>query len=138
MPAERQCEIEIFVLKPSGARLLEWLAETVGPAGSPLDGGDSAIYPTLAGLLVVTPAVGGTDFTSLWFNTPRTPWATDLECARAAARALRCVVRCAPPQEPGAPRAQSDLFVEIDGEVERLVEWSERQSDTSCSESSSR
>ena len=39
-----------------------------------------------------TDAVPG--YTVAWFDSPATPWDTDLECARAAAAHLGCEVRC--------------------------------------------
>ncbi|MCZ6868890.1 MAG: hypothetical protein O7G84_05250 [Gammaproteobacteria bacterium] len=34
------------------------------------------------------------EYTVVWFDTSATPWNTDLDCARTAARHLGCEVRC--------------------------------------------
>lgn len=43
-------------------------------------------------VMLVTKAADG--FASLWFDSPATPWSSDSDCARAAAQALGCEVRC--------------------------------------------
>lgn len=60
---------------------------------------------------------------SLLFDSPATPWADDLECARAAHAALAVEVRCAPgswQEEQGEEGADDWLRVNADG-VSQLV-----------------
>jgi hypothetical protein len=123
---ERQTEVEVFLRDCARDRLVAWLASVVGPLGEPEAAGDATVYPSAAGPVVVTPGVGGGAFVGVWFNTPRTPWATDADCGRQAARELECAVRCSPGRRfPEAPEWVSDVFLEISGPVEKLVRWEE-------------
>lgn len=61
------------------------------------------------------------NFTSLWFKTNRTPWASDLQCARAAAAHFPCEIRCS----PGSwnPDQDSDQWLSIRDTHESTVIW---------------
>lgn len=120
---ERQSQIEIYVRDCSIAEVLAWAGSRLGRVGTPEAAGDATVYETSCGPLIVTPAIEGGPFVSLWFNTPRTPWETDLDCARDAARELGCPVRCDPgPHYPGVTNRPS-TFVEVLGNSENLVTW---------------
>ena len=102
-------------------RAVAWVRANVGPLAGPLDGGESVVYHLAAGAVVFTPGVEGGPLLGVWFNTADRPWATDVDCARAAVAALGCVVRCDPGSSYPDVHPQSDVFVEIDGTSERLV-----------------
>jgi hypothetical protein len=90
-----------------------------GPQGA----GDALVYGSPCGPVIITLRVEDGPFTGVWFNTTRTPWDTDVDCARDAARELGCVLRCDPGVTVGtAPRVAS-AFLEIAGANERLVDW---------------
>jgi hypothetical protein len=113
---ERQSDIEIYVQGCSESRILDWVVSSVGLLRRAYDGEGRTIYAGLVGLVVITQEVEDGPFTSVWFNTPHTRWATDVECGRAAAAELGCVVRCSPGAE-----FPDDTFLEIAGSSERLV-----------------
>ena len=117
---KRQPEIEIFLHGCPMERLLTWIEMVIGPLGKPEEAGESIIYPGPIGPIIVTPVRDG--FASVWFNTSRSPWETDVDCARQAARELKCTVRCDPGQHFPEVHPLSDIFLEITGETERLID----------------
>ena len=120
---QRQPEIEVYLCDCTEERLVAWLESVVGPLGEPEDAGASIVYSSTIGPVVVTPGIEGGPFVGVWFNTSHTPWTTDVDCARQAARELACTVRCCPGQYfPEVPRL-SDIFLEISGDAEELIEW---------------
>lgn len=67
-------------------------------------------------------AVG--QWSSLWFNSDQTPWATDSEAARAAAEMLAQKVRCSP--GPWQPGDDPDAWLEVTPQGEILqIQWPE-------------
>lgn len=122
---ERQSEVEVYLRDCPIERALAWVRETVGSVAGPFDCGTAVAYhPTTSpGAVVLTPGVEGGPFLSVWFNTPARPWATDAECARAAARDLGCVVRCDPSREHPELPPGADVWLELSDGVERLVAW---------------
>ncbi len=121
---ERQPDIEIYVRGCSTERLVAWLESVVGPLGPLEAAGAAIVYPSRIGPVVLTPRIKGGPFVSVWFNSPNTPWATDVDCARQVARELCCVVRCDPGLHfPEAPLWASDQFLDIADGVEKIVTW---------------
>ncbi len=116
-------DVEVYLRDCPIGRAVTWVRANVGPLDGPLDGGGSVIYHLTAGAVILTPGVEDGQFLGVWFNTADRPWATDAECARAAAAALSCVVRCDPGSSYPDVHPQSDVFLEIDGTSERLVAW---------------
>ncbi|TLF49779.1 hypothetical protein FEI13_10150 [Halomonas urmiana] len=118
-------DIEIYLARGDIARLDAWLAEAIGAAAlTPTGkrqwrtrgGKDPASVP----VLLVEKAADG--FASLWFDSPETPWATDAECARDAARWLECEVRCS--LGGWQPGDDPDRFLQVlpDG-TEQPIDW---------------
>lgn len=70
----------------------------------------------------VSNAVG--QWSSLWFNSDQTPWATDQEAAQAAAKELNQTVRCS--LGPWQPGDDPDAWLEVtpQGEI-RQIQWPE-------------
>lgn len=119
----KSVEIEIFVRDCAERRLLEWAGTKLGPLSGPHDDGTLISYDSPRGPVAVIYDIEGGPFLGLWFNTPRTPWERDVDCAREAARDLGCTVRCKPESPPLEGHAERDMFVEISGSSERLVAW---------------
>ena len=120
---ERQPEVEVYLRGCPAERVLAWVRETVGPLAGPFDCGAATAHHPTAGAVVLTPGIEGGPFLGVWFNTPAGPWATDVECARAAAAALGCVARCDPSREHPELPPGADVWLEVSGGVERLVAW---------------
>lgn len=90
-------DIEIYLASASIDAVNRWLSATLGAAPlAPAGRGRWRTRGYHAGdavpVLLVERAADG--FTSLWLDSPATPWASDAACARAAAQALACEVRC--------------------------------------------
>ena len=107
---ERYPDIEIYLAKADHEGLNAWLNATLGAA--PLKPAGKHKWRTygqwdgarIAVLLVDNAADGFAmqsadqvlfdGFASLWFDSDATPWPRDTDCARDAAYALGCEVRC--------------------------------------------
>lgn len=119
----RQHEIEIYIRGCSISQLLAWIETVVGAVSPPQEAGAAMVYATRVGPLIITPSVEGGPFMSVWFNTPASPWATDLDCARDAARTLGCTVRCDPGSLFPVVPSRAPAFLEVIGTTERLISW---------------
>jgi hypothetical protein len=120
---ERQLEIAIFVRDCPNERLIAWIESAIGPLGEPEPAGEAVVYPSLLGPVILTAGIEGGLFVSIWFNTPQSPWATDVDCGRQAARELGCTVRCSPGENFPEVHPASPVFLEIECGAERLVVW---------------
>lgn len=130
MQLQRQTSIEFFVRDCSTERLFAWLESVLGELGPVEALVITTICDSQIGSVVVTPNIEGGPFMSVWFISARTPWGTDVECARQAAKALDCIVRCDPGQHyPEIPDWVSDQFLEISGGEERIVTWAVQDDD---------
>ena len=118
---ERQPEIEIYVRDCPKTQLTAWLVSVIGPLGQPEVAGTSTTYPSAIGPVVVTSGIEDGPFVSVWFNTPHSPWATDVDCARQAARELRCAVRCCPGKCYPKVHLSPEAVLEIEGDSEGLT-----------------
>src|SRR5262249_42408595 len=81
-------EIEIYVCDYPAERLIAWLESIVGPLAPVKPAGTAMVYPSSIGPVVVRPQIEGGAFVGVWFNSPNSPWATDADCARQAAKEL--------------------------------------------------
>lgn len=120
---ERQTNIEIFLRDTTLPRLLAWAEARVGPLEWAQEAGASTVYPAACGPVVVTPSMEDGPFIGIWFNSASTPWDTDVDCARDAARELGCTVRCDPGRHYPEIAPQSSVFMEILGDHEQLICW---------------
>ena len=120
----RQSDIEIYVRGCPLERVLDWARSNLGTFGGPFPTDTAIVYchEKGDGVVVFTPNIEDGAFMSVWFNTHNRPWATDVDCARAAARALNCVVRCDASNMPGQSQ-HSPVFLELDGDEERIILW---------------
>jgi len=120
----RQSDVEIFVRDCPIERVLDWARSSVGALSGPFPTATTIAYHLDVGdgALVFTPNMDDGPFMSVWFNTQSRPWATDVDCARAAARALGCAVRCDASSIPGVS-PHSDMVLEVDGDEERVILW---------------
>ena len=117
-----QSNIEIYIRDCPMDRLLAWLESVVGPLRPTVDTDGIVVYATAVGPVIITPAVADGTFVGVCFNSPNTPWDTDVDCARQASRELQCVVRCDPGEHFPDVDPLSDVFLEIADGAEKLVE----------------
>jgi hypothetical protein len=119
-----QSTIEIYVRDCPSERLLGWVTSVLSQTllvcreerltvyRSQVHGNDIPV--------VTTDGVADGTFTSIFFNSPHTPWRNDVDCARQAARELQCEVRCDPVAV--RPLAGPGEFLRIvDGREEYIV-----------------
>ncbi len=93
-----QPDIEIYVLSCPTSRIIDWLTDEFLVLKSPATSGlatklwikhnDTDIEVT------ILEQAAGKRFTSIWFNSDKTPWATDSDCAQHAYQALQHEIRC--------------------------------------------
>lgn len=91
-------DIEVYLLTNSVEDILVWLAgcfESMSPAkkaGNTLKLSGSIQKNTIP--ITITRQAAGKHFTSITFDSNKTTWATDLDCARSAFANLGVEVRC--------------------------------------------
>ena len=125
----RQPDIEIYLKEDVLNQLTDWLEQQVGRldlgpwSGTTRRGtlhGDTAIP-----LMMVRRAAG--KWASVWFDSDSTPWATDLDCARAVAAGIQREVRCSVggwQEEQG--EADADRWMKVTAEGEEEFIWAQK------------
>ncbi|WP_017937943.1 hypothetical protein [Zestomonas thermotolerans] len=120
----RQPDIEIYLKDADRDEVIRWLTQILGPCTEWRQQGQTfkCEIDSAAGLIPLTwvpRAVGS--WHSLFLDSPDTPWADDLACARAAHAALGVEIRCAPggwQEEEGEEDADRWIKVSATGEEE--------------------
>lgn len=95
---ERHPDIEVYVKNASARALIAWI-ESISDTVSAVKtrGLSHELHCTLAGMeipVLIEERVVGKPWISIWFNSDKTPWAVDLECATAISAALNVQTRC--------------------------------------------
>jgi len=127
-----QTDIEIYVQAAKPEAIRAWLATCATSldvkSSSPKrqaywasftsqgnDGADAKEFE----ILVLSNVQG--NFSSIWFNSPSTPWDSDKACALQAFEHFQSAVRCVASgwQEGDAP----DQWLNIDAQGESLINW---------------
>jgi hypothetical protein len=93
-----QADIEIYTLSCPTEKIIAWLEETftLVKKSTPSklcskitvssDGNDIEV--------TILEQAAGKRFTSIWFDSDKTPWEDDMTCARQVFQSLNCEVRC--------------------------------------------
>ncbi|MFY0664625.1 MAG: hypothetical protein JXQ97_08365 [Natronospirillum sp.] len=119
-----QNDIEIYLHKQSPAHIIQWMTDVFGTPpesrGSATKGTVRLNITTAQGIVPVMLVQRGSWY-SVWFDSAKTPWATDLECAQSAVAALGARARCSDGgwQEGDDP----DQFLEVSAEGVTTVIW---------------
>jgi hypothetical protein len=120
-----QNTIEIYVRHCPNERLLEWVTSALGQTLLVCQEECLTVYRCQVHgndvPVVTTHGVADGTFTSIFFNSPHTPWCNDVDCARQAARELQCEVRCDPVAV--RPLARPDEFLRIVDGREEYINW---------------
>ncbi len=74
-----------------------------------------------ADVIVFGNALG--NYSSIWFKHNNTPWDTDLDCARDAAKALNTQIRCSNSGWEEGQSADTQWWRVTEAEGEMLIEW---------------
>lgn len=99
MTTERHPDIEVYVKNSSPKALFIWLdgvCESIRMISSqPGNYKLECVFKNGASVpVMIEDNVAGKSWLSIWFNSDRTPWAIDLDCAREISRALQVQTRC--------------------------------------------
>lgn len=120
-------DIEIYLRHTPADAVMAWLLQRFPESGEarPRPAGKKQWRLTVSAgeqripVLVIEDASPG--FTSVWFDSPHTPWSDDIACAREAHAHFRVEVRATPGswQEGDDP----DLWWRLDQDGEGQVHW---------------
>lgn len=98
MTLERHPDIEVYVKNSSPKALIDWLDTISDSMSEPVTRGLShEIICTFHGEdvpVLIEERVVGKAWISIWFNSDKTPWNVDLDCAKAISTALNTQARC--------------------------------------------
>ncbi|WP_036565007.1 hypothetical protein [Oceanospirillum beijerinckii] len=119
-------DIEIYVNAPELEQIEQWLREVFAGLGQPkrLDKRTLLYIATREDgveipINVVEKAAG--KYWSIWFDSPASPWDTDIDCARAAFAYFDTTIRCSIGSwEPDQPM---DLWWQISKKGEGEISW---------------
>ncbi len=119
-----QSDIEIYLDSVPIEALETWLVTLFNPVEEKSISGKTARYAAhYKGeefTIVIVNRVTGT-FSSVWFNSPHTPWSSDIECAKAAYEYFKKEVRCV---EGGWEEGQDpDSWYSISDKGENKIIW---------------
>lgn len=117
---DRFPDIEIYIKRPALDDVIAWLDRRFSVKGTAQQG--DTVMCMLEGFqcAIVEDAVKG-GFTSVWFKSADTPWATDRDCALEAAREFGLEVRCSTgswQEDDEGPE-----WLRITPEGESVVDW---------------
>jgi len=115
-------DIEIYIEKVSEESIVEWISSLFEGLVEIERDDDSVTYSGKRGKstipIQIQKNVEDKDLTGVWFNSERTPWKTDRDCARQAFQVFNQKIQC----DPGEEFLLPNQFFEISADGERVVE----------------
>lgn len=124
MNSQRHPDIEIYLKNVTPEQVEHWLQQRAeqfqktGPQQYQVTFTDTPVAVALYD------KVAGKAWSSLWFKSAATPWATDLDCAREASQALGTQVRCSTGGWQEAE--QPEPWWKVEQGEETLIDWPSR------------
>lgn len=118
-------DIEIYVANTPGKAVLDWLKARFPDQGAARPAGKRQWRQLIKyqnheiSVLVIEEASPG--FTSVWFDSPHSPWATDLECAREASAHFQQEVRVTAGSWDES--ADPDAWISLTASGESVIQW---------------
>lgn len=120
-------DIEIYVRDAGVEDLRRWLEQRLGTLqAEPSRGAMSRFVVESNGVAIpvrITTGAVGKAWTSVWLDSPDTPWADDLACARDCFAVLGREVRCAAGGWDEETGEDPDAFIKVDAEGEMPIRW---------------
>ncbi len=126
----KQPDIEIYVKDVSFEAIQKWLSEIFNPITLPKVS-DKPVnikveIPLNAEVeipVMITPKAAGKAFTSIWFQSDKTPWLSDEACANSFLEFQDAEVRCSANSWHEEEDEQSDQWLSINRNEKRLIRW---------------
>ncbi len=124
MSEQRHPDIEVYVKDRKAQQILEWV-ETLGTLTNHKTAKDSIkatlIIDNEEIPVLIQQRVIGKAWSTVWFDSSETHWATDLECAHQIAKAMETQTRCIASgwQEGDEP----DEWYKVHQGVEEKIVW---------------
>ncbi|CAI8219185.1 MAG: Uncharacterised protein [Marinobacterium sp. xm-d-530] len=124
MSEQRHPDIEVYVKDRTAQQILEWV-ETLGTLTNHKTAKDSIkatlIIDNEEIPVLIQQRVIGKAWSTVWFDSSETHWATDLECAHQIAKAMETQTRCVDSgwQEGDEP----DEWYKVHQGVEEKIVW---------------
>ncbi|MFP5383052.1 MAG: hypothetical protein ACLGHG_03175 [Gammaproteobacteria bacterium] len=120
-------DIEIYVRDATVEDIRSWLEKRLGTlTAEPSRGTMNRFAVDTNGVTIpvriITAAVGKA-WTSIWLDSPDTPWADDLACARDCFAVLGREVRCAAGNWDESRGDDPDAFIKVDADGETPLQW---------------
>lgn len=128
MAPDMQSDIEIYIKHTTAKEIISWL-ESLFEKVSPLKHSGKVSLLSCTNqqsnfqVEIVSEAVGK-NFTSVWFQSDKTPWKSDLNCAKEAFLHFQSEVRCSEgdwKEEDEIPEKQ--LWWRVNEDGEKRVIW---------------
>lgn len=127
MNAPNQPDIEIYVKNTSVAEVRDWLEKRLGEmAAEPARGAMAHFRADRDGTPIpvrIMPGAVAKNWTSVWLDSPDTPWANDLACARDCFSFLAKEVRCAASSWHEDDEDDPDAFIQVTADGEKPISW---------------
>lgn len=96
--SQRHPDIEIYIKDRSLERITQWLEQICHPLKQDVKQGQvhhfNGFIEGQEIPIMIHEKASGKAWTSVWFNSDKTPWNKDLDCAEQAARELDTQIRC--------------------------------------------
>lgn len=117
-------DIEIYIREPVLKRVLGWIKSVLGPLEElPVDKSQRGVrmfrttehQPPIP--IIIHAGIEDGPYVGIWFDSDKTPWESDVACAREAYAAFGLPVQC----DPGPEYEDQDDFFRIDAQGERIV-----------------
>ena len=127
MTAPGQPDIEIYVRDAGVEEIRAWLEKRLGSlAAEPARGLMAHFRAERDGEAIpvrVMPGAVAKHWTSVWLDSPDTPWASDLACARDCFSFIGKEVRCAAGGWHEDDEEDPDAFIRVDADGEAQISW---------------
>ncbi|MEP1213482.1 MAG: hypothetical protein ABJM11_03980 [Marinobacter sp.] len=122
-------DLEIYIRDLESSAVSDWLANHLDEIELADDSqGDRAVkgrawYRGHSVRVSLYPGAGGKRFTSVILEGEDLPWASDLDCARSAWRAMDTEIRCSPGDWKEGEPVEDERWWRLDQRGEQLAVW---------------